>query len=247
METQGSVCVHVCGHNIRAYRDYRNLKRLLKGPKMWSLKTGDLLTQVNYSGKCSFDYLWGQFFLTQVVLRTGSTIYYYRLYAIIYFMHVVILYYYILLYILYIKFSCHLITSLILAMCFFYIPLWLLFVQNKSTFLQLCHVTVTVGLFIVSSAFFAKAGCVTLIYEGGYDVTTHTYILLVNLLPSISYGVNFISVIFEVNFTWFKVTSNKQKCKDYILLYTQRLEKLVYLHFFTTSGENYHEVVCKQM
>ena len=49
--------------------------------------------------------------------------------------------------------------------------------QNKSTFWQLCHVTVTVGLFIVSSAFFTKSGRVTWIYQGGDEVITYTSIL----------------------------------------------------------------------
>ena len=36
------------------------LNRSLKGPKMWSHKTGGLLTQVNYSEKCIFEGLKGR-------------------------------------------------------------------------------------------------------------------------------------------------------------------------------------------
>ena len=54
-------------------------KDLSRDPKKWSLETGGLLTQVNYSENCTFGTLKGRFFnigglYRQMVLGTSSTV-----------------------------------------------------------------------------------------------------------------------------------------------------------------------------
>ena len=75
------VIKYKCKHHKHQYIVKTVLRDHTGDQKMWSLKTGGLLTQVNYTEKKVLWWAWKGGLLTQLVLRTESTVLYIALAA----------------------------------------------------------------------------------------------------------------------------------------------------------------------